>query len=179
MIKEYVFLIAIGWCLGLAELAAVMGLSHEIGAFIAGITLATSPVSWFIAESLKPLRDFFLVLFFFSMGAGLELGMLDDILLPAAILALLMLSIKAPVFNFLLRKVGENPRRSKEAGARLGQLSEFSLLLAVLAQDRGEIGSEASYLIQLATLLTFLVSTYVVVLRYPTPIALSDKLRKD
>lgn len=179
VIKEYVFLIAIGWCLGLAEVAAVIGLSHEIGAFVAGITLATSPVSWFIAESLKPLRDFFLVLFFFSLGAGFDLTMLDDILLPAVILALLMLTIKAPVLNFLLCKVGEDPKRSKEAGARLGQLSEFSLLLAVLAQDRGEIGSEASYLIQLATLLTFLVSTYVVVLRYPTPIALSDKLRKD
>jgi Kef-type K+ transport system membrane component KefB len=179
VIKEYVFLIAIGWCLGLAELAAVVGLSHEIGAFVAGITLATSPVSWFIAESLKPLRDFFLVLFFFSLGAGFDLGMLDDILLPAALLALLMLSIKAPVFNFLLCKIGENTVRAKEAGTRLGQLSEFSLLLAVLAQDRGEIGPEASYLIQLATLLTFLVSTYVVVLRYPTPIALSDKLRKD
>ena len=58
-------------------------------------------------------------------------------------------------------------------------MSEFSLLVAVLALDRGEIGEQASYLIQLATLLTFMVSTYLVVFRFPTPIALSEDLRRD
>ena len=58
-IHEYIFLLAIAWCLSIAELAALMGLSHEIGAFIAGITLASSPAAYFITEKLKPLRDFF------------------------------------------------------------------------------------------------------------------------
>ena len=57
VIQEYIFLLAIGWCLGLAELAEVAGLSREIGAFIAGVVLASSKISLFIAESLKPLRD--------------------------------------------------------------------------------------------------------------------------
>jgi len=179
VIKEYIFLLTIGWCLGVAEAAAVLGLSHEIGAFVGGITMAASPVSIYIADSLRPLRDFFLVLFFFSLGAGFELEMLGDVLFPAAVLAGLMLLIKGPVFSQLLRRTGEAPARSQEVGARLAQLSEFSLLLAVLAQERGQIGDRASYLIQLATLLTFLVSTYAVVLRYPTPIALSDRLRRD
>src|SRR5210317_1422174 len=61
---EYIFLLAIGWCLGLAEAASALGLSEEIGAFIAGITIATSPIAQYIAISLKPLRDFFLILFF-------------------------------------------------------------------------------------------------------------------
>lgn len=65
-IQEYIFLMAIGWCLGMAELGQLMGLSVEIGAFIAGVTLASSPIALFIADSLKPLRDFFLVLFFSS-----------------------------------------------------------------------------------------------------------------
>jgi Kef-type K+ transport system membrane component KefB len=178
-IKEYVFLLTIGWCLGVAEAAAAMGLSAEIGAFVAGIALAANPVSLFIAESLKPLRDFFLVLFFFSLGAGFDLSMLGAVLLPAFLLAVAMLLIKGPVFAFLLRRVGEKADRSREVGIRLAQLSEFSLLLAVLAQSRNVICDEASYLIQLATLLTFLVSTYVVVLKYPTPIALDPKLRRD
>ena len=59
---------AIGWCMGIAELAGFLGLSNEIGAFIAGVTLASSPIGAFIADSLKPLRDFFLVLFFFALG---------------------------------------------------------------------------------------------------------------
>ena len=65
---EYIFLIAIAWCLGLAELAELASLSLEIGAFIAGVSLATSPIAYYIAENLKPLRDFFLVLFFFSLN---------------------------------------------------------------------------------------------------------------
>ncbi len=65
---EYIFLLAIGWCLGLAESARALGLSEEIGAFIAGIAIATSPISQYIAVNLKPLRDFFLILFFFSVG---------------------------------------------------------------------------------------------------------------
>lgn len=178
-IKEYIFLITIGWCLGLAEAATALGLSHEIGAFIAGITLATSPVSYFISESLKPLRDFFLVLFFFSLGAGFDLNMLDDVILPALLIAAVMLLLKPMIFDRLLQMVGETAARSTEVGARLGQLSEFSLLLAVLAWESGLIGLEASYLIQLATLLTFLVSTYRVLFKYPTPIALSEKLRRD
>ncbi|MCW8890032.1 MAG: cation:proton antiporter [Sedimenticola sp.] len=178
-IKEYIFLITIGWCLGLAEAATALGLSHEIGAFIAGISLATSPVSFFISENLKPLRDFFLVLFFFSLGAGFDLTMLDDVLLPAVLIAGAMLLLKPLVFDRLLRVVGESKARSTEVGARLGQLSEFSLLLAVLAWESQLIGLEASYLIQLATLLTFLFSTYRVLFKYPTPIALSAKLRRD
>ena len=68
-IHEYIFLLAIAWCLGIAELAVFLGLSHEIGAFIAGVTLASSPIALFIVERLKPLRDFFLILFFFALPA--------------------------------------------------------------------------------------------------------------
>ena len=178
-IQEYVFLMTIGWCLGIAELAHFMGLSAEIGAFIAGVTLASSPVSLFIAESLKPLRDFFLILFFFSLGAGFDLGRMGEVLLPALLLAGLLMVAKPVVFRVLLQRTGESRERSNEIGYRLGQMSEFSLLLAVLAFDHKVISAGASYLIQLATLITFLVSSYLVVLRFPTPIAVSDRLRRD
>jgi len=178
-IQEYIFLMTIGWCLGMAELAQFMGLSVETGAFIAGVTLASSPLALFISESLKPLRDFFLILFFFSLGAGFDIGMMGDVFLPAALLAGLLIMIKPVVFRILLGRTGETPARSREVGFRLGQMSEFSLLLAVLAIERGVVSPETSYLIQLATLLTFLVSSYIVVLRFPTPIAVSDRLRQD
>jgi Kef-type K+ transport system membrane component KefB len=178
-IKEYVFLMTIGWCLGVAELAHAVGLSAEIGAFIAGVTLASSPISLFIAESLKPLRDFFLVLFFFSLGAGFDLGMIEQVLIPASLLAAVMMMLKPVAFRRLLARTGESEERSYEVGYRLGQMSEFSLLLAVLALEMAVIGRQASYLIQLATLLTFLLSSYLVVLRFPTPIAVSDALRRD
>ncbi len=178
-IQEYIFLMTIGWCLGMAELAALLGLSAEIGAFIAGVVLASSPIAMFIAESLRPLRDFFLVLFFFSLGAGFDISTIDEVILPAALLAGALMLLKPPVFRWLLLRTGESQKRSHEVGYRLGQMSEFSLLLAVLAFEQGVIGIEASYLIQLSTLLTFLVSSYLVVMRFPTPIAVSDDLRRD
>lgn len=178
-IQEYIFLLTVGWCLGMAELSGVLGLSTEIGAFIAGVALASSPISLFIAESLKPLRDFFLVLFFFSLGAGFDTSLIGEVILPALCLAGILMLLKPAVFRRLLVRTGESDKRSHEVGHRLGQMSEFSLLLAVLAFDSGVIGASASYLIQLATLLTFLVSSYSVVRRFPTPIAVSDALRQD
>ena len=63
--REYLFLLAIAWCLGMAQFSEVLGLSHEIGAFIAGVAVASdSRVSLYLAKSLEPLRDFFLVMFF-------------------------------------------------------------------------------------------------------------------
>lgn len=178
-IREYVFLVAIGWCLGLAELSGALGLSAEIGAFIAGVALASSPIAMYIAESLRPLRDFFLVLFFFTLGARLNLGMLAEVLVPAALAAGFALIVKPWLFRYLFERTGESPGRSREVGFRLGQLSEFSLLIAALALQAGAIGERASLSLQLATVLSFLVSSYLVVMRFPTPISMSEALRRD
>ena len=178
-IQEYIFLTAIGWCLGIAQLAEIMGLSYEIGAFIAGVSLATNPIALFIAESFNPLRDFFLIMFFFSLGASFNITILPEVIIPAAVIASLMLIFKPLVFSRLLRLSGESSGLSNEVGVRLGQVSEFSLMIAVLALNAGAIGSRASYLIQATTLLTFIVSSYIIMLNYPTPIAVSDRLRKD
>jgi len=178
-IHEYIFLLAIGWCLGMAELAFYMGLSHEIGALIAGVALASSPVSLYITENLKPLRDFFLVMFFFSLGAGFNLSMINQIILPASLLAATLIVVKPLVFTLLLKWSGEPNLISREVGFRLGQASEFSLLIAVLAVQSGFIPDKTSYLIQLTTLLTFIFSSYIIVVNYPTPIATSDRLRRD
>ena len=176
---EYVFLLALGWCMGLAELAEVMGLSREIGAFIAGITLATSPISQYIALNLKPLRDFFLILFFFSLGAQFNLAMLPEIALPAVIAAIAVLAIKPVVFRYLLGQQSERNVLAWDIGFRLGQISEFSLLIAYLAMSQKLIGSAAAHLIQATAILTFLVSSYIVVLNFPNPIAIKDRLRRD
>lgn len=178
-IHEYIFLLAIAWCLGVAELAHYVGLSHEIGALVAGVTLASSPIALFITERLKPLRDFFLIIFFFSLGAGFNMSVIDEIFMPALILATMVLVLKPLVFGWLLQKQGEKKYVSFETGFRLGQISEFSLLIAVLALESGFIDDKTSYLIQLATLITFAVSSYIIVLRYPTPISATDRLRRD
>ena len=176
---EYVFLLALGWCMGMAELAEVLGLSREIGAFIAGITLATSPISQYIALSLKPLRDFFLILFFFSLGAQFNLAMVPEIALPAIVTAAAVLIIKPVIFRCLLGNQSEHKVLAWDIGFRLGQISEFSLLIAFLAVGQQLIGSAASHLIQATAILTFLVSSYIVVMNFPNPIAIKDELRRD
>jgi len=177
--QEYVFLLSIGWCLGLSVLAQNLGLSEDIGAFVAGVALAASPISLFIAESLKPLRDFFLVMFFFSIGATFNFGFAAQVVIPAVILAALILIVKPFLFYILLVRAGEKKQVAKEVGIRLGQGSEFSLLVASIALSTKLISDVASNLIQATTILTFIVSSYLVVLKYPTPIALSEKMRKD
>ncbi len=178
-IREYIFLIAIGWCLCLSQIAALLGLSYAIGAFIGGVALATSPIALYIADSLRPLRDFFLVLFFFSLGAGFDTGMLGAVFAPTLVLGGLLIIAKPWVFRGFLQWAGERPRIAMEVGVRLGQVSEFALLIAVLAQQNDLISREASYLVQATTLFTFIASTYYLVLKYPTPVAISDSLRRD
>ena len=178
-IGEYVFLLATGWCLGIAEAAHYLGLSREIGAFLAGIAMATSPIAQFIALNLKPLRDFFLILFFFSLGAGFNLSLLSAIIVPAALLASLMLVIKPFIYHRLLRSHSETESLAWDIGFRLGQNSEFSLMIAYLAFSTGLIGTHSSHLIQAVAIITFLVSSYIVVFNFPSPIATNDKLRRD
>ncbi|HUM92130.1 MAG TPA: cation:proton antiporter [Candidatus Competibacter sp.] len=178
-IREYIFLIAIGWCLGISQIALLLGLSHAIGAFIGGVALATSPIALYIADSLKPLRDFFLVLFFFSLGAGFDLGMVGAVFWRTLLLGTALMVAKPWVFRGFLQWAGERARIAMEVGVRLGQVSEFALLIGVMAQQNQLISREASYLVQATTLLTFVASTYYLVLKYPTPVALSDSLRRD
>ena len=177
--QEYIFLIAIGWCLGIAEFAKILGLSLEIGAFIAGVSLAASPISAYIANSLKPLRDFFLVLFFFSLGASFDFYRIPEMFMLVLTLTLLLIVIKPVVFAFLLRLVGEKFDTGKEVGFRLGQISEFSLLIGFLALNKGFISGDAYNLIQSVAILSFLISSYIVIFFFPNPIAVFDRLRKD
>ena len=105
--KEYTFLLAIAWCLGVAEAAETIGFSYETGAFIAGITLAANPLAPYLTESLKPIRDFFLVVFFFSLGAEIQLETIAPVIYPALLLAAGILILKPLIFKWTI-KVSSN-----------------------------------------------------------------------
>lgn len=169
--REYLFLIAIAWCVGLSALAGSLNLTDEVGAFIAGITIAAdSRFSIYLAEAMKPVRDFFLILFFFSVGAGLSLPSLKLVWLPCIIMSVGVLVIKPMTFHFLAKKVDEMSESSWELGFRLGQISEFSLLVAYVATNYQLLSFRASALIQGVALITFVVSSFWVVKYYETPI---------
>ncbi len=176
---EFIFLAAIGWCLAVASGAKAIGLSLEIGAFVAGVSMATSPIAQYIAENLRPLRDFFLVMFFFSVGAAIHFDLMLQVALPTFVLAVLLIGLKPLVFRWLIAWQGDSTKVAWEAGVRLGQTSEFSLLVAYLATSIALMSDAASHVVQGATVLTFVISTYIVIFRYPSPIAVSDRLRRS
>ena len=179
IIQEYVFLLALGWGMLGAGVASALGLSYELGAFIAGVTFASSPVSMIVAEHLKPLRDFFLILFFFSIGAQFNLLVTQQVLLAGIVISVLIVVMKPIVFKQGFQLIGEDRKFSLELGARLGQGSEFSLLVSYSALAIGLIDLRASYLIQMVVMVTFVLSTYWVVYRYRTPISSTEKNRMD
>lgn len=177
-VKEYVFLLTIVWCLGLAELGAYFGLNVGIGAFIGGVSIASnSNLAILIRRRLNPLRDFFLVLFFFALGAEFNYRLIDTILLPAILFCLLLILLKPFIYAFLLRSQKVSQADSWEVGFRLGQASEFSLLIAALAANVTPrlISLRTEYTIELMTLLSFILSCYYVVRRYPTPMRRKEK----
>jgi len=179
IIQEYTFLLALGWGMLGAGVAQGIGLSYEMGAFVAGVAFASSPVSMVIAEHLKPLRDFFLILFFFSIGAQFNFLVTQQVLLAGIVIAIMIVVIKPFVFKQGFQLIGEDRKFSAELGARLGQGSEFSLLVSYSALAIGMIDLRASYLIQMVVILTFVLSTYWVVYRYRTPISSTEKNRMD
>ena len=177
--NEVLIMLCLAWGLGMAVLAEGVGLSYEIGAFIAGVTMARGKIALVLSEQLKPLRDFFLMFFFFVLGARFDLMALRSIWLPALLLGLLIVAVRPIVLRRLFGLVGEAPDFSREMGFRLGPASEFALIVAVAASQSGRLSGEMSQLIQFTTILTMLVSSYIVVLRYPTPIGVRADLFRD
>ncbi|AOS83832.1 sodium:proton exchanger [Chlorobaculum limnaeum] len=177
--RELLSLLVLGWCFGIALTAEVIGLSHETGAFIAGVSLADHLIARVIAEELKMFRDFFLVLFFFALGAQLDFSLMKNIALPALLLSALLLIIKPLVFRWALRWTGETPKFSKELSVRLGQNSEFAFVIAVIAAEQGLLSNTASQLLHLVTILTMAVSSYILVSYYPSPLGSKPSLKID
>ncbi len=169
-VREFLFLVAIAWGLGMASFAEWAGASYEIGAFIAGISLAHQSVAGYLSETLMPLRDFFLVIFFFAVGMTIDLTIIQDILLPALIIAATLLVLKPVLYRYLFVSIGQSVSSSWELGIRLGQASEFSILVAEIAKSLNVIDVNVANLIELTTLITFLVSSYLVVKYYRTPV---------
>jgi Kef-type K+ transport system membrane component KefB len=159
--QELLFLFSLAWGLGLACLFYVLGLSVEVGALIAGVTLSLTPFADGIASRLKPLRDFFIVLFFILLGSEMALGTIPQVLIPAIVLSLFVLIVKPLIVFILMNLLGYKTRTSFETGIALAQVSEFSLILATLGFTAGHIDEKTLSLITLVGLITIAGSSYM------------------
>jgi len=179
VIQEYTFVAALGWCMLCAEAAHIFGLSYEIGAFVGGLSIASSRIALIIAEHLKPLREFFLILFFFAVGAKLNLRLEPKFLILAALFGAVLVPLKVLLFRIGFKMTGETETVSGELAVRLAQASEFSLLVAFAAISMGILSDQMAMMLQVATITTFIISTYWVVFRYSTPISADSSNRRD
>lgn len=161
--QEFLFLFAIGWGLGIATLFSWAGFSLETGALLAGVTLASLPYAQEIGSRLKPLRDFFIVLFFISLGSHLILADVVSILPRALFLSALVLVGNPLIVMTIMGLSGYTKKTSFKAGIAGAQVSEFSFILLLLANQLGQVSNEVLSLITVVALITIAVSSYVII----------------
>jgi len=174
--QDLLFIFVISWCLGIAALFVDLGLSVEIGALLAGVALASSPYQYEISSKMKPLRDFFIVMFFILLGSQMIpaseaavgntfeyiISNFTEILIPALALSFFILVIKPLIVFMILNIIGFNSKIAFSAGISLGQVSEFSLIMILIAKSLGIVTNEIVSLITLVAIITITFSTYFI-----------------
>lgn len=159
--QELLFLFAIAWGFGIATLFELSGFSIEVGALFGGVALANSPYAQEIGARLKPLRDFFIVLFFITLGESLNINNLSAGLMPALVLSAIVIIVKPFTITTVMGLLGYTKRVSFKTGINLSQISEFSIVLIVLATGAGLVREEVSAIITLVAIITIASSTYL------------------
>jgi len=160
--QEMLALFSIAWALGLATVSDIIGFSSEVGAFLAGISLATSPFKESISSRLVNLRDFLLLFFFVNLGANLNLSLIGAQIMPAIILSFFVLIGNPIIVLIIMGVMGYRKRTSFLAGLTVAQISEFSLIFAGLGLAAGHLNESIVGLITLVGLITIGVSTYLI-----------------
>lgn len=161
--QEFLYLFAIAWGLGSAALFAKAGFSLEIGALAAGIMLAPASYAQEIAARLRPLRDFFVIVFFIALGTELSFHDIGSMFWPIVAGSLVVLTLKPLTVMASLGILGYTKRTSFKTAATLSQVSEFSIILVILGLQRGLITQHIVTLLTFIALITIAVSTYLVV----------------
>ena len=159
--QESLFLFAIAWGFGVASLFEYSGFSIEVGALFAGVSLASLPYAQEIEARLKPLRDFFVVLFFITLGESLNVTNLGPAIAPALALSFIVIVLKPATVTTILGLLGYPKRVAFKAGINLSQISEFSIVLVVVATASGLVGQELGAIMTVIALFTIATSTYL------------------
>jgi len=175
--QELLVLFGIAWGLALAALGVMLGFSKEVGAFVAGVSLASTPYRDALGARLTSLRDFLLLFFFLDLGARLDLGLLGAQLVESLVFSLFVLIGNPLIVMVIMGVLGYRSRTGFLAGLTVAQISEFSLILGALGLRLGHISAETMGLITLVGLITISVSTYMIMYSHPLYERLAPWLR--
>lgn len=159
---EFLFIFTITWCFGVASLIFLSGFSIEIGAVVAGLILGSSPYQKAISSRIKPLRDFFIVLFFIILGSEMGLANFGEVIVPGTILSLFILIGNPLILYILFRLFKFTRRNSFLSGVTAAQVSEFGFILVFTGQSLGHIGDSILPIFTFVALTTIFISSYLI-----------------
>jgi Kef-type K+ transport system membrane component KefB len=160
--SELLVLASVAWAVALAAVSILLGFSEEVGAFLAGMSLASTPYREAISGRLSTLRDFLLIFFFIELGTTFELTTALDQLGAALLLSAFVLIGNPIIVMVIMGVMGYRKRVSFKAGLTVAQISEFSLILIALGAAQGQVGSDVVGLVTAVGLITIGVSTYMI-----------------
>lgn len=158
--QEFLFMFSLAWGFGIATLFELAGFSLEVGALFAGVSLAALPYAQEAASRLKPLRDFFVVVFFIALGKGIDLHSIGAALWPTLTFIVVVVLVKPLSTLASLGVLGYTKNTSFKTALTLGQVSEFSLVFVMLAANSGLVSANVSSIITLVAVITIATSTY-------------------
>lgn len=159
---ELLFISAIAWAFLMAALAQYFGFSVAIGAFLAGVAIASSPQRIQISARVKPLRDFFIIIFFILLGASMSLGGAQLSITHIIILSLFILIGNPLIVIAIMLTLGFRNRTSFLASITVAQISEFSLILMAIGHSLGHVDTNAVALVSAVGIVTITLSSYLI-----------------
>lgn len=159
---ELLFIFTLAWCFGVAGLVEWAGFGAELGAVIAGITLGSSPFQAEISSRLRPLRDFFIVLFFLVLGSSLQLSEIVSVWMLGLILTVFVLVVEPIILYWIMRRLGYKRRNAFLASVTAAQVSEFGFILMYKGKELGHLPGPELGLLTMVALLTIMISSYLV-----------------
>jgi Kef-type K+ transport system membrane component KefB/Trk K+ transport system NAD-binding subunit len=174
---ELLVLTGITWAIALAATGEGLGLSKEVGAFVAGASLASTPYREAVGTRLVAMRDFLLLFFFIDLGARLDLSLLGTTVGPALALSAFVLVGNPLIVMAIMGVMGYRKRTGFLAGLTVAQISEFSLILGALGVSVGHVGPPTMALITTVGLVTIGLSTYLILYSGPLYERLAPWLR--
>jgi Kef-type K+ transport system membrane component KefB len=160
--QELLFLFALAWGFGTASVFYLSGFSLEVGALLAGVCLAGMPYAQEVGSRLRPLRDFFVVVFFIALGSRINLTSIGSVIWQAVALSCFVLIAKPLVVMLIMGALGYTKKTSFKTSILMAQISEFSLIFIFLGFSTGQIGQQATSLVTFMGLVTIAVSSYMI-----------------
>ncbi|MDD2823342.1 MAG: cation:proton antiporter [Candidatus Daviesbacteria bacterium] len=159
---ELLFLTALAWCFIYIVLAQAMGFSVVIGAFLAGIALANSPFHYEIQGKVKPLRDFFVTLFFVYLGSQVMFSNVSEVLPIIILFTLYAIVLKPLIFLLILGSFGFRKHTMFQTAINLSQVSEFSLIIMVVGVRLGIVPQSALTAMALVGVISIIFSSIMI-----------------